>query len=100
VVYVHAGDGYLYALNAKTGASLWSTSIGDSSSRWGLFSSPIVVNGVVYVGSEDGNVYAFGLKRGQEKSEAKSKRLGLKMLHADFNLIVSRPVATLSGAEF
>jgi outer membrane protein assembly factor BamB len=27
-----------------------------------LFSSPAVANGVAYVGEQDGNVYAFGLK--------------------------------------
>jgi outer membrane protein assembly factor BamB len=26
-------------------------------------SSPSVVNGVVYIASDDGNVYAFGLKK-------------------------------------
>ena len=26
-----------------------------------VYSSPAVANGVVYVGSDDGNVYAFGL---------------------------------------
>jgi hypothetical protein len=50
------------------------------------------------VGSEDGNVYAFRLK-GQEKSEANSKRPGLKMLHPDLNLKVSQPVATPAGTR-
>jgi outer membrane protein assembly factor BamB len=27
-----------------------------------VYSSPAVANGVVYVGSDDDNVYAFGLK--------------------------------------
>ena len=87
----------MYALNASTGAMLWSY---NTATRWtprppwrmGWFmsarttatctrwmpapapscgatlpaavvdSSPAVVNGVVYVGSDDGNVYAFGLK--------------------------------------
>jgi outer membrane protein assembly factor BamB len=46
----------LYALNASTGDVLWSYTTGG----W-VDSSPVVVNGVVYVGSFDGNVYAFGL---------------------------------------
>ena len=37
--------------------------------RYGTFrrvkSSPAVANGVVYVGSDDGKVYAFGLKKGR-----------------------------------
>jgi outer membrane protein assembly factor BamB len=57
VVYVGSTDGNVYALNAKTGAKLWSGSTGNA-----VFSSPAVANGVVYVGSFDGKVYAFGLK--------------------------------------
>jgi len=46
----------IYALNARTGAKLWSYKMGGSES------SPAVANGVVYIGSDDSNVYAFGLK--------------------------------------
>jgi outer membrane protein assembly factor BamB len=56
VVYVGSYDGNLYALNAATGAKLWSYHTGNQ-----VFASPTVVNGVVYVGSGDGNMYAFGL---------------------------------------
>ena len=31
-----------------------------------MSSSPAVANGVVYVGSDDHNVYAFGLKTGRK----------------------------------
>ncbi|MEI7827866.1 MAG: PQQ-binding-like beta-propeller repeat protein, partial [Euryarchaeota archaeon] len=56
VVYVGSDDNNTYALNATTGAKLWSYSTG------GEVSSPTVVNGVVYVGSwtADTNVYAIG----------------------------------------
>jgi len=57
VVYVGSFDNNVYALNAKTGAKLWSYTTGSY-----VWSSPVVVNGTVYVGSYDGNVYAFGLK--------------------------------------
>jgi eukaryotic-like serine/threonine-protein kinase len=50
-------DKTLYALNASTGTKLWSYTTGG-----GVYSSPTVADGVVYVGSDDGNVYAFGLK--------------------------------------
>jgi outer membrane protein assembly factor BamB len=56
VVYVGSDDHNLYALNAATGAKLWSYTTGNFVS-----SSPTVDNGVVYVGSQDGNAYAFGL---------------------------------------
>jgi outer membrane protein assembly factor BamB len=56
VIYIGSGDDRVYALNATTGAKLWSHHTGNQ-----VFSSPTVANGVVYVGSGDGNMYAFGL---------------------------------------
>jgi eukaryotic-like serine/threonine-protein kinase len=62
MVYVGIGDsdfggfGALCALNASTGALLWKYPTGDV-----VESSPAVVNGVVYVRSADGDLYAFRL---------------------------------------
>jgi serine/threonine-protein kinase len=56
VLYFGSYDQRVYALNAKTGAKLWSYATGNL-----VESSPVVVNGMVYVGSDDHNVYAFGL---------------------------------------
>lgn len=50
------GSGKLYAFDAKTGTALWNYAPGDI-----IESSPAVVNGVVYVGSYDGKLYAFHL---------------------------------------
>jgi outer membrane protein assembly factor BamB len=58
-VFVNAPDGYLYALNARTGAVIWkglvdtpSTTVND----YYAWSSPLVANGKVYVGiSSDGD---------------------------------------------
>ena len=44
VVYV-GSDGVIYALNATTGAIIWTTNIGANS-------SPAVVKGVIYFGSD------------------------------------------------
>jgi outer membrane protein assembly factor BamB len=46
------------ALKASTGAKLWSYKF----TAVPVPSSPVVVNGVVYVGSADDRMYAFGLK--------------------------------------
>ena len=46
VVYVGSDDDNVYALNASTGAKLWSYTTGGY-----VDSSPAVANGVVYVGS-------------------------------------------------
>ncbi len=58
VVYFGSGDN-VYALNASTGAQLWSYATG----YW-VFSSPAVANGVVYIGSRDFNVYALNASTG------------------------------------
>jgi outer membrane protein assembly factor BamB len=61
-----------------------------------VFDSPVVANGVVYVGSLDGNVYAFGLTNGssQAKQEAASTPTDMKTLLPDLNLRVSKRIAT------
>jgi outer membrane protein assembly factor BamB len=50
VVYVASHDHDVYALNAKTGSKLWSYATGGF-----VDGSPVVANGVVYVGSADSN---------------------------------------------
>jgi eukaryotic-like serine/threonine-protein kinase len=60
VVYVGSDDGNVYALNASTGAKLWSYTTGNAISN----SSPAVANGVVYIGSEDNNEYALNASTG------------------------------------
>ena len=59
VVYIGSDDSNLYALNASTGAKLWSYATGAA-----VQSSPAVANGVVYFGSDDGNVYALNASTG------------------------------------
>jgi len=53
-VYVAAADGYLYALDAGTGVTVWRTVIGLPSTTvndYYNWSSPTVSNGVVYIGT-------------------------------------------------
>jgi outer membrane protein assembly factor BamB len=56
-----ASSGTLYALNSRTGKTVWSAPVAS-----GITSSPSVANGVVYVGSDDGTLYAFNAKTGAE----------------------------------
>jgi outer membrane protein assembly factor BamB len=58
VVYVGSVDFNVYALDAATGAKLWSFPTGSD-----VRSSPAVANGMLYVGSGymNGNLYAFHL---------------------------------------
>ncbi|HEY8697321.1 MAG TPA: PQQ-binding-like beta-propeller repeat protein [Rhizomicrobium sp.] len=59
-VYVGSQDGKLYAVNATTGATLWTATTGGSI---GL-SSPAAAKGIVYVGSDDAKLYAFSSSTG------------------------------------
>ena len=56
VVYVTCGDGKIYALDAKTGTLRWSKTTGGTD-----YSSPVVKDGILYVGSGYPNkdVYAI-----------------------------------------
>jgi outer membrane protein assembly factor BamB len=56
-----SSSGTLYALNARTGKTVWSAPVAS-----GITSSPAVANGVVYVGSDDGTLYAFNAKTGAQ----------------------------------
>ena len=47
----------MYALDATTGSILWTSPRAAGQ----ILSTPAVVNGVVYVGSDDGMLYAFHL---------------------------------------
>ena len=58
VVYFGSQDGVVHAVNATTGAGLWSFFLnGDPT-------SPAVANGVVYFGSNDDNIYALNASTG------------------------------------
>jgi outer membrane protein assembly factor BamB len=56
VVYIGSNDGMVYALDALSGAELWSYLTGDV-----IDDAPAVVDGTLYVGSFDHNLYAFAL---------------------------------------
>jgi hypothetical protein len=55
-----SGHATLYALDALTGAELWSS--GDQITSFSHFSSLAVANGRVYLGTFDGTMYCFGVK--------------------------------------
>lgn len=56
VLYVGDGAGLVYALDAASGQKLWSYQTGATTNF-----SPAVVNGMLYIGSFDKNLYAFSL---------------------------------------
>jgi outer membrane protein assembly factor BamB len=61
-VYVGSVDNNVYALNATTGAKLWSHNTGHEVHE----PSPAVANGVVYGGSDHQSVYALNARTGHK----------------------------------
>jgi outer membrane protein assembly factor BamB len=57
-VYAGSYDGYLYALNARSGRLRWTAGGGRLG---GLYATPSVAHGRVFVSSTNGRVYAFSL---------------------------------------
>lgn len=74
-LYVGSFDGILYALDARTGAERWRHATEGTTllsanfgyDRRSIQSSPAVVNGVVYVGSRDGSLYALSARDGSRR---------------------------------
>jgi outer membrane protein assembly factor BamB len=89
VVYVGSGNDNVYALNATTGAELWSFATGGEV----FSSSPAVANGMVYVGSDGGRVYAFSEKGGLASRSDQPPDPGT--LHPDLRLKISKPVTSV-----
>ena len=71
VQYSGALDNKTYALNAQTGALIWSYQTNGN-----IYSAPTVANGVLYFGSDDHNVYAVGQVSGWF-SDRKRARLAI-----------------------
>jgi len=87
--------GYLYAIDAVTGTKKWQFATGS-----GIRSSPAVSNGVVYVGSDDGNLYAIGQKPTTLKTTptATPTPVPTPSNNGDFNL--SLPIITVLALLF
>lgn len=61
-VVVGSGDGFVYALDARTGKTVWRHRTGGR-----VRSSPAVADGIVFVGSADGVLYALDLSDGSPR---------------------------------
>jgi len=68
-IYVGFADGYLAALEARTGDVIWVKSLaGDAVSHYvDVDSTPIIVDGVMYASSVSGGVYALDPKDGSTR---------------------------------
>ena len=63
-------DGQVVALNADTGKVRWRVTIGPTES------SPLVVDGLVYVGDWSGRVYALSTRTGRTRLDVPDRRQG------------------------
>src|SRR6202035_6079362 len=61
-VYFGSGDGYVYALNATSGALVWQFKTGDI-----VHASPAIADGNVFIGSWDSYMYALDASTGAER---------------------------------
>jgi eukaryotic-like serine/threonine-protein kinase len=61
VVYFTSMDGYLYALDAKTGWSIWRFKMDK-----GSVVSPTFADGIIFCGSADGNIYGVEARSAKE----------------------------------
>jgi outer membrane protein assembly factor BamB len=50
IVYFGAHNGFIYALNATTGALIWKKKLGDPAQGYAIWSSPLIAQGLVFVG--------------------------------------------------
>jgi outer membrane protein assembly factor BamB len=63
-VVVAVAGSRIRAFSLETGAVRWSERVGryGRGDYYGLASSPAISHGTVYAGSDDGRLYAFGLR--------------------------------------
>jgi outer membrane protein assembly factor BamB len=69
LVYITELSGFIYCLDAKTGQKYWVHDL-----KAGVWGSPLWVDGRVYIGTEDGDVWIF--KPGKQKAEPKKIDVG------------------------
>jgi eukaryotic-like serine/threonine-protein kinase len=69
VNYQSKGDNYLYAVDATTGKSIWKFLLSDKTKETSIYSSPTVVDGLVYFTSYNKFIYAIDAKTGTKKWE-------------------------------
>ena len=67
ILYIGSNDGYVYALYSSTGLVKWKIRVANSANPAGLLTSPnsmyttpvIAVDGTIYIGSNEGYLYAL-----------------------------------------
>lgn len=68
-IYFGSDAGIFYALEQKTGATVWKFPIGTHPRGKGILSSPAIWDQTVYFGAYDGGVYALNASSGEKRWE-------------------------------
>ena len=92
-IYFTSLDGYLYALEDDTGNEKWELNFGT------ILSSPSVLNGTIYVGSNDGDVFAID-ENGKLKWEIKIQDLTSVSLKSVDRISIDQNVAIANDAIY
>jgi outer membrane protein assembly factor BamB len=69
IVYAVSSNGNLIAFNSVSGKIVWSNYIAREEGTWpwyATFTTPVLVNGVLYIGSQDHSVYALSASDGRK----------------------------------
>jgi len=69
IVYEADFSGFLRALDADTGKLIWTHDLNSA-----VWASPVVVDGKIYIGDEDGDIYVF--QEGKEKKVLGTMQMG------------------------
>jgi outer membrane protein assembly factor BamB len=94
VIYIgSASYGTVDAISSSTGTLLWSYATGT----YFQYASPVVTDGLVYSGSDDGTIYVFGLLGSAQVKPDVASKPNFSTLRPDFSLKASEPVAIQSG---
>jgi outer membrane protein assembly factor BamB len=75
VAYVSSGDGIVYGVSLDDGSEVWRFETAGhalEAADWGfdrtqIYSSPTIVDGVLYIGSRDASLYAIDIATGQAR---------------------------------
>ncbi len=68
-------NGTVYAVDAMNGSLLWTHSLNPpEGAYYNIMSSPFIYNGNLYIGADDGNLYAFGKKQALWKGSVELSR--------------------------
>ena len=91
-VYVISIRGDLVSLDALTGNLNWKIEVETSILPGSLTSSPIIVNGVIYVGSNNGYLYSFDVNTGGKLGEIQIIDNSVANTSVINNSVVNTPV--------